>query len=134
MLQPEDDDQVIYLPPDAAGEALGRALLACLGRSRFISPTDRSDFFEWRRYVPLYKAWHADFMSRYGYKTKREAYKSWDWCRIERSRGRIAIQPHKRDKPGYFRDLSPDATVEIPATTDAAAVGAALRDALNRCE
>ena len=41
MLQPEDDDQVIYLPPDAPGEALGRALLACLGRSRFISPTDR---------------------------------------------------------------------------------------------
>src|SRR5580692_8218336 len=53
MLQPEDDDHVIYLPPDATDEAMGRALLECLGRSRFVSPFDKSGFFEWRRYVPL---------------------------------------------------------------------------------
>jgi hypothetical protein len=134
MLQPEDDDQVIYLPPDAADEAMGRALLECLGRSRFVSPFDKSGFFEWRRYVPLYKEWQKDFMRSYGYKTKREAHKNWDWCRVEQSGGKISIQPHKRDKPEYFRDLPDESTVAIPMTTDAAAVGAAVREALDRCE
>jgi len=44
-------------------------------------------------------------MRRYGYKTKRDAYKNMDWCRVERSEGKIAITPHKRLKPEYFRNL-----------------------------
>ena len=73
-------------------------------------------------------------MRHYGYKTKREAYRNMDWCRTERSEGRISIQPHKRDKPELFRDLPPDKIVVIAATTDAVAAGAALRLALDRCE
>ena len=73
-------------------------------------------------------------MRRYGYRTKREAYNNMDWCRAERSEGKISIEPHKRDKPEYFRDLSPDRTVVVPAMDDAAAAGAALRLALDRCE
>jgi len=133
MIQPDDDGYAIYLPPDAADEALGRALLECLDKSRFIWPLD-AHFSDWRRYVPLYKNWQQDFMRRYGYKTKREAYRNMDWCRVERSEGRISIRPHKRDKPEYFRSLPPDRTVVIAATTDAAAAGAALRLALDRCE
>ncbi|MBV8474038.1 MAG: CdiI family contact-dependent growth inhibition immunity protein [Hyphomicrobiales bacterium] len=134
MVQPEDDDYVIYLPPGAADEALGQALLQCLDKSRFIWPPDERKFFDWRRYVPIYKKWQKDFMQRYGYKTKREAYRNWDWCRVTRSGGNISIQPHKRDKPGYFDDLPPDRTVVISATSDAAVAGAALRQALDRCE
>ena len=37
MVQPEDDSYVVYLPPDAADEALGRALLEALDRSRFMA-------------------------------------------------------------------------------------------------
>ena len=133
IIQQEDDGYAIYLPPDAADEALGRALVECLDKSRFIWPLD-AHFSDWRRYVPLHKNWQKDFMRRYGYKTKREAYRNMDWCRTERSEGRISIQPHKRDKPEYFRDLPPDRTVVIPATADAAAAGAALREALDRCE
>ena len=73
-------------------------------------------------------------MRRYGFKTKREAYRNMDWCRTKRSEGRISIQPHKRDKPELVRDLPPDRTVVIPATTGATATGAALRLALDRCE
>jgi hypothetical protein len=133
IIQPEDDGYVIYLPPDAADEALGRALLECLDKSRFIWPLD-AHFSDWRRYMPLYKNWQKDFMQRYGYKTKREAYRNMDWCRAKRSEGKVSIQPHKRDKPEYFRDLPPDRTVVIPVTTDAAVAGAALRQALDRCE
>jgi hypothetical protein len=84
--------------------------------------------------VPLYKNWQKDFMQRYGYKTKREAYRKLDWCRVKRSEGKISLQPHKRDKPEYFRDLAPERTVVIPAANDVGAAGAALRVALDRCE
>jgi len=130
---PDDDGYAIYLPPDASDEALGQALLTCIGKSRFVSPAER-EFFDWRRYVPLDKAWQKDLMRRYGYKTKREAYQNMDWCRVRRSEGRISLQPHKRDKPEYFSDLPPESTVVIAATKDAAVAGAALRQALDRCE
>jgi contact-dependent growth inhibition (CDI) system CdiI-like immunity protein len=134
MVQREDDAYVIYLAPNAADDALGRALLEALGRSRFIWPRDEREFFEWPRYMRCYRNWQKDFMRRYGYKTKRDAYRNMDWCRVERSEGKISIQPHKRDKPEYWTDLPADRTVVIPATTDAAAAGAALRLALDRCE
>ncbi|MGD1016638.1 MAG: contact-dependent growth inhibition system immunity protein [Roseiarcus sp.] len=134
MIQREDQGYVIYLPRDATDETLGRALLECLDKSRFIWPLDEPEFFESERYVRCYRNWQKDFMRRYGYKTKRDAYKNMDWCRAKRSEGEISIQPHKRDKPEYWRDLSPDSNVVIAATTDAAAAGAALRLALDRCE
>jgi hypothetical protein len=134
MVQREDEGYVIYLAPDATDEDLGRALLECLDKSRFIWPPDEPQFLEWRRYLQCYRNWQKDFMRRYGYKTKREAYKNMDWCRAKRSEGKISIQPHKRDKPEYWRDLPPDRTVVIPSTMDAAAAGAALRLALDRCE
>jgi hypothetical protein len=57
-----------------------------------------------------------------------------DWCRAERCEGKISIQPHKRDKPEYFRDLPEDKTIIIPETLDGATAGAALRLALDGCE
>ncbi|MFZ1964846.1 MAG: contact-dependent growth inhibition system immunity protein [Roseiarcus sp.] len=134
IIQRDDEGYVIYLAPDATDEELGRALLECLEKSRFIWPPDESQFFEWPRYTQLYRNWQQDFMRRYGYKTKREAYKNMDWCRAERSEGKISIQPHKRLKTEQWKWLSPDSNVVIPATTDAAAAGAALRLALDRCE
>jgi hypothetical protein len=133
IIQLEDDGYVIYLAPDATDEALGRALLECLDKSRFIWPPD-PEFSRWQRYVGCYRNWQQDFMRRYGYKTKREAYKNMNWCRAERSEGKISIKPHKRDKPEYWRDLPADVTVIIAATTEAVAAGAALRLSLDRCE
>jgi hypothetical protein len=134
MVQPEDEGYVIYLPPDATDEVLGRALLEALDRSRFIWPTDEPEFFKWQRYKRCYLNWQKDFMHRYGYKTKRDAYQDMDWCRADRSVGMISIRPRKRDKPEYFRNLPEDRTVIIPETRDAAVAGAALRLALDRCE
>jgi hypothetical protein len=133
IIQLEDDGYVIYLEPDASNEALGRTLLEALARSRFIFPPDPA-FSESERYMRCYRNWQKDFMQRYGYKTKRDAYKNMDWCRVKRSEGKISIQPHQRDKPEHFRNLPPEKTMVIPATDDPEAVGAALRLALDRCE
>jgi hypothetical protein len=130
----EDEGFVIYLPPNASDIALGRALLEVLDRSRFIWPRDEPEFFKWQRYMQCFRNWQKDFMHRYGYKTKRDAYKNMNWCRAKRSEGTISIQPHKRDKPEYWSDLPPEMTVVVPATTDAAVAGSALRLALDRCE
>ncbi|ARN79849.1 contact-dependent growth inhibition system immunity protein [Methylocystis bryophila] len=134
LIAREDDGYVIYLAPDASDAELGRALLDALGRSRFIWPPDEPEFFKAERYMRCYRDWQQDIMSRYGYRTKREAYKSMEWCRAKRSEGRTSIYPHKRDKPEYWTDLPPDRTVVIPETADAAMAGAALRLALDRCE
>jgi CDI immunity protein len=133
IIQPEDDGYVTYLEPDATDEALGRALLEALARSRFIFPPDPA-FSEAERYLRCYRNWQKDFMHRYGYKTKRDAYSNMDWCRVKRSEGKISIQPHQRDRPEYFRNLPPEKTVTIAETDDPETVGAALWLALNRCE
>jgi len=58
---------------DTTDDALGRALLEALGRSRFIWPRDEPEFYKWDRYVECYRNWQKDFMQRYGYKAKRDA-------------------------------------------------------------
>jgi hypothetical protein len=131
----EDEGYVIYLKPDMDDEALGLGLLEALDKSRFIWPPDEPSFFKWERYIRCYRNWEKDFMRRCGYKTKRDAYKNMNWCQAERSEGTISIQPHhRRGKPGEWLWLPPEQNVVIPATRDAAAVGAALRLALDRCE
>lgn len=132
---PEDEGSVVYLSPDGSDAELGKALLEALDRSRFIWPPDEMGFFEADRYMRCYRNRQKDFMQRYGYKTKRDAYKTMNWCRAERSEGKISIQPHNRDKqPERWKWLPPEKNVLIPATEDAAAAGAALRLALDRCE
>jgi hypothetical protein len=133
IIQPEDDGYVHYLLPDASDELLGQALLEGLARSRFIFPPDPS-FSKAERYLRCIRSWQEDFMQRYGYKTKRDAYKNMDWCEVARSEGKISIRPHQRDKPECFRRLPAERTVIIAATDDRIAAGAALRLALDRCE
>jgi hypothetical protein len=132
---PEDEPQIIYLAPDSPGVVLGQAVLETLDRSRFIHPDTDRDFFDMHRILAADKAWHADFMKRYKYKTKRDAYRNMRYCRVERCEGKISIQPHKRDfKPGLWWDLPPEKTVVIPETSDPGIVGAAARLALSHCE
>lgn len=81
----DDGGYVIYLAPDTTDHELGRALLECLGKSRFIWPPDEPQFFDADRIMQSYRSWQKDVMRRYGHKTKREAYKAMDWRRVERS-------------------------------------------------
>lgn len=130
----EKDGHRIYLEPGATNEDLGRALLTAFDKSRLVDPSTERAFYKPGRATRVYEEWQQEFMMRYGYKSKRAALMSLDWCSARMSEGKISIQPHKRDKPGAWRNLLPDKTVVIPATEDAATVGAALRLALDRCE
>jgi hypothetical protein len=133
MFQPESGGIVEYLSSNVGGERLALAVLDALERSRFIWPPDEPDFFKADRYAQCYRHWQKDFMQRYQYKSKSEAYATMKWCRVERSEDRISIQPHEREKPECFRKLPKDQAVIISATTDSTALGAALQLALDRC-
>ena len=133
MVQPENDGYVIYLPSDASDEALGGSLLEALERSRFIRPADEPEFFKWERFTQCHSDWERDFMGRYGYNTKRDAYKNMDWSLAERFEGKISITPHKRDKPDIsevFRRRGQSSFLR----RQRGRIGAALRLALDRCE
>ena len=131
----EDQTHPIYLDPNPTEETLGSALLESLNISRFVDPWKEGDFFSADRIVASDKAWHAEFMKRFRYKTLREAYKNMLYCLAQRSEGRIAIRPHRRgDKPRFWWDLPPEQTVVIPATDDPGILGAAAKLALSRCE
>lgn len=135
MVVREDEGYIIYLPPDADDDALGAALLKALDKSRFILPDDDPALLKVERYRQCDRNWEKDFMRRYGYKTKRDAYKNMNWCRVKRCEGKVTIQPHhRRDKPGEWRWLPPEQHIVISETRDVAVVGAALRLALDRCE
>lgn len=131
MYLEDDETYRVYLEPDATVEVLGQTLLAALARSRSVQ--DKA-FFDRDRATRAHANWQKDFMRRYGYKTKRDAYKNLDWCRAQVIDGKILIQPHRRLKVDAWKYLPPDSTVVIPATEDARAVGEALRLALDRCE
>src|ERR1700722_6936241 len=79
----EDEGYRIYLEPSASETAIGEAVLDVLDRSRFIYPTAEREFWEPDRVMRNYRAWQEDFMKRYRYRTKREAYKNMRFCRAE---------------------------------------------------
>ena len=132
LVHRDDEGCIFYLSPEASADELGQALLEALGRSRFVLP--RADPLQWEKYERHEQNWQKDFMRRYGYKTRREAYQTMDWVRTERSEGKVSFEPHKRGKPGHWISLTADERVVVPATMDAAVAGAALRLALIRCE
>lgn len=134
LIRRDDEGYIIYLEPDPPAEAVGRALLDALDRSRFIDPSER-EFFHKDKMTAVYKRWEKDFMKRYKYKTKSEAFKNMRYCFAERCEGKISITPHKRDnKPGYILDVPPEKHVIIPETTDPLIAGAAVKLALSHCE
>ena len=133
LVHRDDQGYVSFLSRDASDDALGQALLNTLERSRFILPRDDPELDKWENHERCVQNWQKDFMRRYGYKTRREAYWTMDWVRAERSQGKISFEPHKRGRPGHWIWLAADKAVVIPETTDAATVGAALNSALNRC-
>jgi hypothetical protein len=93
LVHREEDGCIFYLSPEGTDDALGQALLEALGRSRFVLPRDDPESFKREKYERCEQNWQKDFMRRYGYKTRREVYRTMDWVRAERSEGKISFQP-----------------------------------------
>ena len=90
---PEDNGTVTYLEPEPSEETLGSALLDVLDRSRFFHPDEVPGFYKADRIVKANQHWNQEFMTRFGYKTKKDAYKTMTYCRVTRREGQITIKP-----------------------------------------
>ena len=118
---------------DVSDSVLGKAVLEALGRSRFLDPTWNRKFFAGTTIKANYSAWVDDLIKRYRFKAKKQLFDKMAFVLVTRQKGCLAFQPHRWAKPEYWYDLDEDQDVVIPETKSADAVGAALRQALDRC-
>lgn len=121
-----------HLAPDSTDLAVARAVLDALKKSRQIDPDRNRKFFEGVTISENYKAWIADLMGRYGFKSKAQLFGGMNYVWIAQKNGKMTFLPHRRDKPEYWYDLD-DQAVVIALTTDANAISDALKLALSRC-
>lgn len=135
------------LPADASDDALGSALLDALSRSRFVLARPRTDVWQHpevefdadltdpERTQERYKAWVANLMARFGYKTKRALFKDMMSCGIELDDGVITIRPSHHERLEAWGREKDDVFVDVAIAEDrpAAEIGAALKLAFSRC-
>ena len=128
-----DDGFRAYIAADASDESLGSSVLRALNESHAMDPVKDRDFFDGRRHYETYKGWLNEAMAKYNMRSKSQMFKHLAYCSIHREKGKISIEPHAHRGSDRIDVLGDDQIVEIPASTNAIAVGAAVRLAMSRC-
>lgn len=134
-----------FLKSDADDGELGEAILDAMAHSRFVLGVPRTDvwlhpdvefdqeLYDYQKTAERYKAWKADLMARYGYKTQRALFKGMKHCLVERNNGVITLQPWHHEKLEAWSGLGIEENVTLPADSTPKEIGAALRLAFTRC-
>jgi CDI immunity protein len=131
-----DDDGVRhFLPRDASNQTLGAALLDCLTVSRLVPIPEHKAFFDWREADRRYKEHEKWQLRESKTKTLRELRRYQMLCSVSVVESEIKMYPRnhfKINEWAYFihNEVEP---VRIPFASPAAEIGAALREAMNRC-
>ena len=132
-----DDPEVpeYLLSPNASEEEIGRTLLNALSRSRILIPKENRDFFSFERAGVRYEEWVKKTMERYGYKKRRAMFVNMKSCSVCSREGQMFFGPTNHVKlEAWGRNKSDGIEdVIIPATSSPFEVGAALKEAFNRC-
>lgn len=134
-----------FLKSAASDWELGEAILDAMSHSRFVLSVPRKDvwqhpdvefdqeLYDYVKTQERHKAWKADLMRRYGYKTQRALFKGMKHCFVERNNGLITIQPWHHEKLEAWSGLEIDENVILSADSSVDQIGAALRLAFSRC-
>lgn len=131
----EPDADLLFLPPESGSAELGEALRIAMSRSRQVSPDEFQRIFN----SGIIQKNHGDrekvAMSLYGYKNRREMYRSMNCCSVEQVDGMIDIYPQHHKSLDGFRGISNDGPeiLHIPEVVSNAELGAALREGFRRC-
>jgi hypothetical protein len=126
-----------FLPPDVSNHALGEAVLDALSKSRFISLEEYKTFFNPELCKQQYLEWEQMLRERFGYKTKRALYKGMKNVIIQKANDVLRFSPSYQERSlDYWsgKGLGPEDDVQLPATSSAEEIGAALRLAFSRCK
>jgi len=123
------------LPLQVSDGELGAAVLDALAHSRFVTPQEDLALFDYQLGNQRYAAWVTNLMSHYGYKTKRELFKTMSNCNITSSSGLIVISPTQHEAlEGWSGDgIAEEDHIQLPADSSPSEVGAALKLAFSRC-
>lgn len=124
------------LPSDVGNDELGLALQDALAHSRFI--TDEKElrrFYNYEKRGVEYAKWVEMLMKRYGYKSKRELFIAMMWCNITDQDRVIEIGPTRHEKLEAWGREKDDEIEDVVISKNAPPeeIGAALREAFNRC-
>ena len=124
-----------FLPRDASNRSLGEALLACLAASRVIDPDDWKAFFDWRDADRRYKVYLSWQMKIAEVKTQVALYRNMMECAIHVKQDMIVVDSchHEQVKEWLYPKNLNESAVRIPFAGTAPEIGAALREAMNRC-
>lgn len=124
-----------FLPRNASNSKLGDALIDCLKASRVVPSEEWKAFFDWQEADRRWKEYEKWQLRESKLKTLRELRRNMMSCSPEVRESTLRIDPCNHVKINewtYFihNEVEP---VSIPFASPVAAIGAALRDAMNRC-
>jgi len=123
------------LSPNASEEEIGRAVLDALSRSRILNPKDNRDFFSVELIGVRYEEWVKRIIEHYEYKKRREMFLNMKNCWIHSHNDLITFQPTNHVKLEAWEGVK-KAGIEdmvIPTNSSLREIGAALKEAFNRC-
>ena len=126
-----------FFSPDVSNHALGEGVLDALSKSRFISLEEYKTFFNPELCKQQYLEWEQMLRERFGYKTKRALYKGMKNVIIQKANDVLRFSPSYQERSlDYWsgKGLGPEDDVQLPATSSAEEIGAALRLAFSRCK
>ncbi len=131
----DDNGARHFLPRNASSRMVGEALLNCLNLSRVVPQEEWKAFFDWRdaeRRAKDYEKWR---FSKSGLKTRAAFSKYLMMCRAEVFGPTIFIHSYGRGGPRSWCLPSDymERAVRIPFDSPPSQIGAALREAMNRC-
>ncbi|MGN7998531.1 contact-dependent growth inhibition system immunity protein [Sphingomonas sp. 22176] len=130
----DPEGQQIYLPPDASADSIGCALIAALSASRIFT-VDNRPIITREQHAERYERWVENLMQRYGYRTRRAAFKSMKSVSADVYHGKLHIRPSRHEKLEAWGQSKSDGfeDVILPYPDGADAIGEAVRIALERC-
>lgn len=120
-----------YFPLDVSDEELGAGLQAALSVSKFLSPDEVGVFFDLAVIEKNHEDWVAHIIEKFGYKSRRDAFKDMKHCMIDRVDGVITIKPTNHEKLEAWGGKG--VNKNDYATLDSAASEADLGKALKSC-
>ena len=121
------------LPPNAADEVLGNALLGALSNSRRISPQEDPSFSN-QGIMAANKIWQQSLMDQFEYKTRKQLYENMISCDVRLFDNFITMTPLRHEGlEGWGGMKDPTLNVVISGEAPPSEIGAALRLTLDRC-
>ena len=124
-----------FLPRDASNRVLGEALLDCLAASRVIDPDDWKAFFDWRDADRRWKEYEKWQLRESKTKLLRDLRRYQMLCSVRVVENTLILLPNNHEENNRWTSFTHNEVepVRIALASPVPEIGAALREAMNRC-